>query len=386
MNARELALSFDHKDSKVLADPAGFWSVLREEAPVAWSDRYGGFWILSRYQDVAAASRDTETFSSAGGVFMPPIRPALLPFELDPPEHTAYRKAVQRFLLPSAVASLEPAMRDLARRLLGGVLGQRHADLGGDYVMAFVVEIFCNLFGVPAPEREPVLSWARHVLEDRVEDPDEAARAAEALTGYLSSLVERSSGEGDLVGDLVTAWSELPGGGRERLVRACFTLVLAGLETTVIAATNMIVLLGRDRDAWERLAAEPATLPLAVAEVLRCDPPAQGHFRTLTRDVEMHGCKMAVGDKVFLAWGGANLDEREFEAAGSWRLDRRPNRHLAFGNGPHRCVGAPLAELELRVMIGELVTSGARYSIEEDALLRFPTTRGYLRLPVTFDV
>lgn len=375
---------FDHHE--VLGDEERYarYEDLRS-CPVSRSEASGGFWILSRYADVVTAAEDWRTYSSAEGVLLPAPagrRARQVALEQDPPEHTVYRRLYAELLSRQRVRAIEGAIRATAVACLQRLAACEQGDFVEQVAAPVPIETLALLLGldadVTAHLRELTLTELSHVNR-----PDGTApRPAFTLMDLLRAELEarRDEPRDDFV-TLLTRQDLPPVGMLSFLVGT----VIAGHETTLSAATNLAYQLGREPALQERLAAEPALIPRAIAESLRHRSPVQNFVRTVTRDVELGGHTMAAGDKVMLLFGAANRDPDQYADPDQFDPDRYADdrdagRHLAYGWGVHRCVGAFLAETELRILTEELlrhelilrgeprfvpVTFGAFLAIEE---------------------
>lgn len=379
---------FDHHQELPEAERYQRYDELRR-CPVSRSDASGGFWILSRYGDVAAAAEDWRTYSSAEGVLLPAPagrRGRQVALEQDPPEHTTYRRLYADLLSRQRVGAIEADIRATAAARLASLAAAGEGDFVEQVAAPVPIETLGLLLGldpdVTAHLRQLTVAELGHV--DR---PDgHSARPETTLMDLLRSVIEdrRSHPRPDFV-TMLTEQDLPPVGLLSFLVGA----VIAGHETTLSAAANLAYQLGLDPALQDRLAAQPELIPRAVDESLRHRSPVQNFVRTLTTDVDHDGVTMAAGDKVMLVFGAANRDESRFPDPGRFDLDRYATdrdaaRHLAFGWGVHRCVGAFLAEAELRILAEELV----RYRLSLRGEPRFvPTTFGAFLsidvLPVT---
>jgi cytochrome P450 len=375
---------FHHHDPAVLADPWPLYERMRQHCPVAHSDRYGGFWILSRYADIRAAARDPEVFSSARGVVIPsiPSPVPLIPFEVDPPLHAEYRRLELRRLAPAAVARLEPMVREVARGLIDTIHQRGEGDLVVDFALPYTSTIFCRLMGVPDADRPPIVAWTGQILE-RASSPERAQEAVTAFYAFLDTFLalRRAVPADDLATEFLAARIEGRPLTADELRSICFTLLVAALETTILALGTSLRAIAEQPSLRRQLIERPELIPGAVEEFLRLDGPVQGHVRTLTRDVCLHGETLRSGDKVLLLWASANRDPASFANPDTFWAGRHPNRHFSFGVGPHRCVGAPLAQLELVVAVREILATMPGYTPAAVPEV-YPTARGVRRLPV----
>jgi hypothetical protein len=342
------------------------YRTLRDEHPV-WLEPQSGHWLLSRHDDVRAAALDPATFSSEGA----DISRGLLPMiqALDPPRHDALRALVSRAFTPTRVAALEPEIRRIARELLDGFSRAGSADLIAAFARQLPSRVIGALLGVPPERREAFLEWTDALVEaspsseldERLRSP--ATSIYREFTGLLAE--RRAAPRDDLVSALLAA--EIAGErlSEPELLGFCFVLIVAGNDTTTNLIGNGAVLLADHPDQRKQLVDEPARIPAAVEEMLRCESPAQALPRIARRDVALHGATIPRGAQVQLLWGAANRDERVFENAGRFDVRRDARRHLALGQGIHFCLGANLARLEASVAFEELLARIPEYRLAE---------------------
>jgi hypothetical protein len=373
-------------------DPYPTYKRLRNEAP-AYHNVELGFWALSRFDDVFRAMADWETYSSAAGVSLERAsagRPPMI-IAMDPPRQQKLRRLVSKAFTPRRVATMEPAVRDLARRYLAPLFARGAADFIQDFSAKLPMDVISTMLGVPAEDRDRLRGWADALLhreEGRSDIPQAGLEASARLVRYFAEDVERRRGRpgDDLVSALLAA--EIDG---ERLTDAeivgfCFLLVIAGNETTTKMLGNAIVLLARHPEQRAWLRANPDRIADAVEEVVRFDNSSQMLARLLTRDVALHGRTMPAGDRVLLLIGAANRDERAFERPDAFDVRRAPKPSLAFGYGVHVCLGASLARLEGRVALEEVLPRLGDYTVDEGGLARVHSAnvRGYASVPIRF--
>ena len=358
----DITRSFDHNDPDFVADPYPMYTTMRERCPVLRSDRYGGYWILSRHADVRDALLDWETFSSAtpGTTTIPTsVRRTFneIPLEVDPPEQTRYRAIVNPWFSKNTCERLEPQIRRIATDLIDGFAGDQECDLVQQFALPLVARSLAVFLHMPESEAEQWIEWMEGIFHGRLNDPARADRCSRELIQYLDDLAvdRRRSPRDDYFGMLATATFD--GRPLTDLEIRGYTVVTftAGHETTVNGIGNSLWYLSEHPDDRARLIAEPGLLPRAIEEFLRFMSPIQVLGRNATRDVELHGETIHDGDLVAVSYGSANRDERVFENPDRCIIDRHPNRHLAFGTGPHACLGAHLARLEMRVALQEML-------------------------------
>jgi cytochrome P450 len=351
------ALDFDHHDPGFVENPWPVYDELRRLAPVARSEQHGGFWLMTRFADVRAAAKDWQTFTSSvpNVTSIPSSHPRAepdLPIELDPPLHTRYRQLVGPAFSRPAVEELRPAVRRIAGELLDEIIREGGGDLVCGFAVPLSVGALASFMHLPEEDRSRWVGWVRRMYDRR--DAEDGLRATTEYYAYITDVVARRSGafvrlllESE-VDDVRLTPSEVA-----RFMRV---LLIAGHETTAAALSTTLLHLATHPEDLERLRGEPDLIPSAVEEFLRCASPVTLQARNATRDVEVAGANIARGDVVAFSFPSANRDAREFPDPESCVLDRRPNRHLAFGFGPHFCAGAHVARLEMAVTLEELVT------------------------------
>ncbi len=358
----------DLLSAETLADPGAQWQRLLRDAPVHRTERFEPpFYTLSRHADVKAALLDIETFSSQWGQgprFTPPG--GMLS---DPPEHTRFRRIVQRAFKPTQIEALRPRAAQIARELLEAVRGDT-LELHDDFACPLPVVLIAQMLGVPPSERAQFKRWSDASVEAMgMPDPAPLAAELEALRAYLFRAVEahreRPQG-GDLIDELVLAAEADDGLSTAQLVGVVSQLLVGGNETTTSLITNLVWRALERPEHWEALRANPALVPAAIEESLRFDPPVLGLFRSTTRDVTLHGVTIPRGAKVMLSYAAANRDPRVFAEPDRFRLDRprsEASEHLAFGLGIHFCLGSALARLEAETALRALLARFPRLSL-----------------------
>jgi len=385
---------FDPHDPEYALNPWEHFKRLRAECPVSHSDRYdGGFWILSKYEDVKAVSLDPERFSSDGDLMVPSTHMGwkLLPIQCDPPLTAEYRRVINHVFHVRAVRELEPLVRRWTVEAIDGFSERGTCDLVPELAYPVPAKVTTHLMGWPVDEWETVL----HAIKDfTTRAPDEPERA-EALGGVESlrarvienvELRRHERGD-DLASHLLAAEVEGRPLTRDEIVGVMMMVIFGGVDTTVASIGNMLHYLDLDRELRSKLIADPALIPAAVEELLRYEPPIQGFARIPTRPCVLGGEKIPAGEKVLMLFGSANHDEDVFESPGEVRIDRPSNPHLTFGVGVHRCQGATLARMELRVVLEEVLRRIPDYRIRHDEVVHTHTAGTIferLSLPATF--
>ena len=354
-------IAFDYTgDADLWADPWGHWDVLRERHRFArtTAGMAAPTWVLTRYDDIHEALQNPEVFSSRS--VTPPDPEGAhrwIPEELDPPEHAPYRQILTPFFTPAAMRDLEPRIRSWCVELVEKLVPEGRCDFVADFARLYPTYIFMGLFGLPVAEAGVLLGWADALMHtSSAEDPEHKVRqeATMAIAGYLMNLIEvrRRHPADDICTFLVQAKVDGKPMSDEDLLNYAFLLYMAGLDTVAgLLGCTFRHLAEHDGDR-RRIVEDPQVIPVAVEEFLRYYSIVTSG-RLVTRDVEFHGCPMRAGDRVLLPTVSANRDPSAFAAAGSFVIDRTANRHMAFGAGPHRCLGSHLGRLELAVALEE---------------------------------
>lgn len=394
-------VDFDPFSHDFFDDPTETYRRLRDEAPVYRNETYG-FYALSRFDDVVAAHRDWQTFSSAHGVELSSLTrdPAMvralgLIIMMDPPEHERHRALVSRVFTPRAVADLEPMIRAVIREHLAPLEDCDTFDAVGDWAALFPVEIISRMLGVPEGERQQIREWldlSLHREPGEMDPTPEGQAAMLDLAGYFHDLTveKRRRPADDMITRLTQVEVERDDGTTTVLTDneiAGFATLLggAGAETVTKLVANAIVLFDAHPDQWQKLLAAPELLPSAVEEILRFLPPSQyqGRFSTVAREFE-HGTVPA-GVPVLLLTGAATRDPRAFDRADDFDIERPPAVSIGFGHGIHSCLGAALARMESRVALEELMARWQRLEVDPAGLERvhMANVAGYSKVPVS---
>jgi cytochrome P450 len=362
--------------------PHETFALLRREAPVWWYDwpLGQGYWCVTKHADVVAVSRDTKTFTSEQGANLEDLdeeqraaRQSML--ETDPPRHTRLRGLVGPPFTPRAIKAYELVLRELTAAVLDRALPLREFDFIEEVAKQLPIRVLARLLGAPDEDTDRLIDWGDRMigntdpeLADVLSDTPESEQyrmlpfrspASLELFEYAHRIADERRGAptDDLVSKLVNA--EIDG---ERLTEREFDtmfllLVVAGNETTRQAIAHGMLALAESRDQWRRLADDPELVWTAGAdEILRWSSPVLHFRRTATRDVELGGQAIRAGDKVVIWYVSANFDEEVFADPLRFDVGRRPNPHVTFGGGgPHFCLGAHLARLEVQVMFDALL-------------------------------
>jgi cytochrome P450 len=372
-----LKAGFDHMvDAALRQHHHREWDRLREEHRAFASDRAPGWtvWFLLRHDDIHAALQQPDLFSSRSVVPFSDEPHQWIPEELDPPEHTKYRQLLNPLFAPGKVERMEPWIRAFCASLIEPLTVAGGCDLVASFARRFPTTIFMELFGLPTSEADTFLDWVHGLMHTPPEsDPDGEIRAGFMLSiaGYLGELLaaRRAERRDDIISYLVGCSVDGRPLTDAELMEMCFLLYMAGLDTVAGMIGFMFWHLAEHPDHRRALVADESLIPDAVEEFLRYYSIVNTS-RVVTRDADFGGCPMKAGDRAVLPTAAANRDPRAFTDADAFVIDRRPNRHIAFGAGPHRCLGSHLARLELRVALEEWHRRIPEYGIADGATVR----------------
>jgi cytochrome P450 len=353
------ATDFSHLEPEWAADPYSIQDDLRQRCPIARTERFGGGWLPTRYEDVAAVAYDTDRFSSRSiimGNFRPPRDIAPIggspPISSDPPFHHDARKLLLPAFTKTAVTRQEPATRAFCHSLIDQLDGQDVVDAARDYAQHIPMRVIADMLGFPPEDGPKFRQFVENTLEGINLAPDDRIARMTALFDYLLEQVHDhlATPRDDLTSYLIDA--ELYGHKLEpsHVVGTMALLLIAGIDTTWSAIGASLWHLARTPGDRERLVAEPGLVPTATEEFLRAYAPVT-MARLVKQDMTWHGVDMKADDWILLSFPAANRDPAQFEAAAEVVIDRQVNRHAAFGLGVHRCVGSHLARMELRVAL-----------------------------------
>ena len=356
------ATDYDIFDPSFVADPYPVMAEIRGTCPVAHSDRWGGSWMPTKYDDVVAVAHEHETFTSQNIIVVPPPPQqfegayggvAAPPITSDPPEHHWHRRLILPTFSPQAVAKYEQGTRDLCHRLIDGFIADGQADAAADYAQQIPVRVISAMLGVPLEMADEFTSWVRGVLEVGLTDPKVRFETRLKIMGFFKGQIDDRKAnprESDFITELLAATHDGELVSEEYVMGVCNLMLVAGVDTTWSAIGSSLWHLAQHPDHRARLVAEPDLWSTAIEELLRAYSPVT-MARIVGHDTEFQGCPMKAGDRVIMAFPAANRDPDMFENPDEVILDREQNRHVAFGAGIHRCAGSNLARLELRVAL-----------------------------------
>jgi cytochrome P450 len=394
-------VEFDPYSDEFFNDPTEIYRRLREEAPVYFNQQ-DDFYALSRFDDVVAASKDWHAFTSTHGLDLSMmrqdpefIRSMRIIIMMDPPEHDRFRGLVSRVFTPRAMSSMEPMVREVIDEFLEPLEGRTEFDLVAEFSAPFPVEIISRMLGVPKADRQQIRHWLDLSLTREPGNPNPTAAGMQAMIdsmAYYNELVadkRRNPGD-DMLTRLTQVEVQREDGTTtslddQEIVGFLGLLGGAGAETVTKLVGNAAVLFDRYPDQWQRLLANRELLPSAVEEVLRFLPPSQYQGRFSVLDREFEGGTIRSGYPVLLLTGAATRDERAYERADEFIIDRVVNvPAIGLGHGVHACLGAALARLESRVAIEAMADRWPNFEVDVDGLRRvhMSNVAGYANIPV----
>lgn len=382
------ATDFDHTDEAWAANPFPIWDELRQTCPVAHTERYGGAWLPTRHEDVAAIAYDTETFTSRS-ILVTANRPLAQspigiapPISSDPPFHHDARRVLLPAFSPKAVAALEPFTRAYCHELLDALDGEVRLDGSHDYAQHIPVRVIAKMLGFPARDAETFRGFVTDVIEGVDLPPEQRFANFQRLDQYLTAQIadHAEHPRDDLTSLLLAAEQDGSPLDFGHVRGTIALLLLAGIDTTWSAIGASLWHLAQHDEDRSRLVAEPELLPVAIEEFLRAYAPVT-MARLVRADTDWNGYPMREDDWVLLPFPAANRDPAVFERAGEVLIDREVNRHAAFGLGIHRCVGSNLARMELRVALEVFLDRIPTFWLDDPPAVRW--SGGQVRGPRT---
>ena len=384
---------YDPFDKEIDVDPYPLWRRMRDESPLYRNDKYG-FWALTRFDDVAPALIDWETYISGKGSTLElilaghPMPSGMILME-DPPVHDIHRGLLARVFTPRKMMALESKIREFCTETLDPLVGSGGLDFIGDLGAYMPMRAIGMLLGIPEDQQEAIRVAVDEGL--KLNEDGEAPLTGLEGFGHLMDYVEwrAKNPSDDLVTELLKAEYEDVDGttkklSRDEVITYVGLLAGAGNETTTRLIGWSGKLLAEHPDQRAELVKDPALIPKAVEEVLRFEAPSPVQARVVTKDVEHHGQTVKAGDIMVLVNGAANRDERVFEGGETFDIHHQYERHLSFGYGIHFCLGNSLARLEGRVALEEVLKRFPEWDVDWDNAKQAhtPTVRGWDRLPV----
>jgi cytochrome P450 len=369
---KDWTTDYDIFDRSYIKDPFPVWDEVRERCPVAHTERWGGSWMPTRYEDLFNIARDVTHFSSrnvlVADVAPPPDMEEIIDEELiaqydvgappitsDPPVHTWARKLLLPPFSATAVARWEPETRELCAQLVEGFVADGRADGASDYAQQIPPRVIASMLGIDKNMAGQFTEWVRGFLELGLTDPELRRDSGLNIFTFLNERIQEKKanpGSDDLITYLLNATVDGEPVPEPHVLGTCFLLLVAGIDTTWSSIGSALWHLAQHPEDRKRLINEPEIMPLAIEELLRAYSPVT-MARVVASDVEYGGCPMKEGDRLLMNFPAGNRDPRVFDEPDRVILDRPKNPHIAFGVGIHRCAGSNLARMEMTVAIEE---------------------------------
>jgi cytochrome P450 len=381
---------FDHTDPRWTENPFPIWDELRAHSPVVHTKRFLGCYLPTSYEAVKEIAYDTEHFSSRR-VIVRDVRPELIPappITSDPPEHKPAKQLLLPPFTPEAMKKLEPRVRAICNELIDEFINEGKCDAAARYTKHIPVRAIAHMLGIPEKDSDHFIKWIHEILELGIKDNDVLMRAMHEMSAYFAGHIEqrKKRSTDDLISTLMNAKDKngqpLPDA---HVLGSLRLLLIAGIDTTWSAIGASLWHLAKTPSDRERLIAEPELIPMAIEEFLRAYSPVT-MAREVMKETTICGCPVKPGNMVLLSFPAANRDPAMFPDAGKVVIDRRENRHAAFGLGIHRCVGSNLARMEMTVAIEEWLKRIPGFRLDPAGKVRWSegTVRGPRQLPILF--
>ncbi len=375
---------FDYLDPQWIENPYPIWDDLRAKCPIAHSERYMGTYLPTRYDDIRAIALDTEHFSSRRTILRegrPPVTQAP-PLTSDPPEHKEQRRILLPKFTVEAVNCLEPRTRSICRELIERIAGQSGCDGAADYAQEISTRVTAYMLGISEEAGAIFRNWIYDFFEIGIEDQQATMRVISEMRAFFMEEIRKRRADSIHGQDLVTFLLNVGLGGKplsdEHICGTLRLLLIAGIDTTWSAIGSCLWHLANHPNDRARLVAEPELIPTAVDEFLRAYAPAT-LAREIVKETRIGDCPFKEGEMVLMAFPAANRDPEKFANADRVVLDRKPNPHVAFGVGIHRCLGENLARMEMKVALEEWLARFPEFEMAQNAEVQW--SRGPVRGP-----
>ncbi|MEN3357453.1 MAG: hypothetical protein V7637_1435, partial [Mycobacteriales bacterium] len=374
-------------------DPVPQFEEIQAHAPIVRSEELGGYWMLTRFEDMEWAARTPEIFSNA--VLSIPAHQIMaeksIPIQLDGDEHRKWRRALSDLFSPGVVNHITPQLRQATVDTIEKVSGNGSCELVRDVLTPLPAEAFLIAFGIGREYLSDILEF-KHFLRaalPRARNDEEIRAASQPLTQFFSDAIDRRREEGAIGRDVFSELLKSTFDGRQltqdEMVNAAFTNMLAAFDTTTAALSVVFAYLAEHPEVQQLVTAEPERIPAVIEELIRHDP-ISATARIVVQDVERHGVTMRKGDLVLIPWGMSGMDPRVFDDPHDVDFDRSSTRQLVFGIGPHRCIGMHLARRVIRLAVEEWHARVPSYGVTPGQSLgrHYTTVRGYHAIPLSW--
>ncbi|HJP24791.1 MAG: cytochrome P450 [Acidimicrobiales bacterium] len=393
----DVTTDYDMFDADYLRDPFTAWAEMRDRCPIAHTDRYGGSWLPTKYDDLQAMAKMVPELSSKSPIVID-LPEALVkgdstgynaaaPITADPPEQNWTRRALLPHFTPKGIAAETEYTKRLCHELIDGFIENGSCDAAVDYAQQIPPRVIAKKLGVDASMVDDFIEWVRGVLELGLQQPELRAKYRDIIREFFAAEVaDRRANPKD---DLITALCQTEHEGSflpdEVIIGMCNLQLVAGIDTTWSSIGSALWHLASHDDDRRRLIDEPDLWNTAVEELLRFYAPVT-MARNAAEDIEYGGVKFKKGDKILMNFPGANHDPDHFEDAHEVHLDRQRNRHVAFGIGIHRCAGSNLARMEMEVALKTWMERIPEFTLSDPDAVTWAggQVRGPRILPVTF--
>jgi len=359
--------------------------------PMGWTDNRDGFWTIWGYDALFDAVQDAELFSSSLPKHVPlaQYKAPLIPIDYDGPKQQLYRKMVLGWFNPGHAKALAPRVEEIANDLIDNFIERGEADLGYELFTALPAQVTLEMLGWDSSRWREWVDWIHAMVHDAVLDPDKGLAGVNNIYANITAEIEkrRSGGGDDLFSDMMNA--EVDGGKLtdDQLLDFAMLILLGGMDTTAGVAGNAVMQLDADPTLRQQLIDEIDFIPKAIEEFLRHDSPAIGLYRRVTRDTEFHGQQIKAGERVLMFFPAANRDPKAFPDPERIDIHRADNRHMAFGAGPHRCLGSHHARVWFATMLRQVLLRIPDFKVVTGKVERFEDSGSVYAvryLPVTF--
>ncbi len=359
------ASDYDIFDEDYIKDPVPIWNELRDKCPIAHTERWGGSWLPTRYEDMQAFVRMVPALSSKNVLVVSQKReemdfdPVLAeygnsapPITSDPPEHVPMRRLLLPLFSPKATEAHRPYVEDLCHSLIDSFIEKGSCDAALDYAVHIPAKTIAHVIGVDEDRTDEFIGWIRGLLEEGNTDLEKRNKYNRILRTFFGELVDARKQEpkDDLMSHLLAQEINGQPVARKAVIGMCNLLLVAGIDTTWSSIGSALLHFATHPEDRRRLANEPELFPTAIEEMLRVYAPVT-MARHVTEETQVGDVTFQPGDKVLMNFPAANHDPNFFEDADKVVLDRKKNRHVAFGIGPHRCAGSNLARMEMDVAL-----------------------------------
>lgn len=393
--ADEFDTDLDHHSAEFAQDPLRALSELRSRCPVAKSSRWGGFWLLTGYDEVFDALHTPEIFSSrpdeqgVRGVPPQPGAGSLVPIDYDAPEVGVYRSFLLSALSPGSAREMQPMIEEMTNDFIDQFIERGTADVTQELFTPLPAQLILRLLGLDASRWAEWVVWVHGFVHDPAVDPEGAVTKVMAMFAEIYQAIgsARAQPQPGLLGELVAAERDGRALSDDELANTVFLLILGGMDTTAGLTGNSLLLIDAQPELRQQILDDPSVLDQGTEEFLRYATPTLSLPRTVTEDTEFHGRQLKKGEQVLIMWAAANRDPSQFEDPETIDLSRKATRHMAFGLGVHRCLGSNLARVMFKTMIIELLRRAPDLAVRTSEVVRYDDASpvyAVRHLPITF--